>query len=395
MLARAVRVATIRGVEVRLDPSLVVLAVLLAWLLTTRFSPAYGPAAGWSLAAAGTVLFFVSILVHELGHALEARHRDIRVKGITLLLFGGVTEMHTESQHPRDEFVIAAVGPYISLVAAALFHVIAVGARAWLPPFLSAPVAELAMLLAYLNLLLALFNLVPGAPLDGGRVLRAGLWWLLKDRRRAVRISARCGQVFGASLVGFGVYEFGLGLEFAAIGGVWWVVIGAFLFLAARTELRRSDVQSALAGHTTADALGPLPPVIDAATPLAGLDPPPPGTDHVLVRADDGAVDGWIPAGDLDGRLPADRPVGTAGDLAAAIGDAPTVRLDEPLTDVVQAFVDGARRLRVVDGPVTVAVLTERQTAGALRHLGIGGRRRRFGDRDHSRSRPRQPEAVR
>lgn len=374
MLARAVRVATIRGIEVRLDPSLVVLAVLLAWLLTTRFTPLYGTSVSWTLAASGTVLFFASILVHELGHALEAHHRDIPVKGITLLLFGGVTEMHTESQHPRDEFVIAAVGPYISLVAAAAFHVVGSVARAGFPTEVGAPIAELAMLLAYLNLLLAAFNLVPGAPLDGGRVLRAGLWWVTKDRRRAVRISARCGQAFGAVLVVFGVYEFALGLELAAIGGIWWIVIGAFLFVAARSELRRNDVQTALAGHTAADAVGSLPPVVAATTPLDEVAEPDVGTDHVLVTDLHGEVTGWIPAGDLVGRRPAGpREATTAGGLAAPIGDVPTVTLDEPLTDVVAAFVAGARRLRVVDGPVTVAVLTERQTAGALRQLGIGG----------------------
>lgn len=400
MLARAVRVATIRGIEVRLDPSLVVLAVLLAWLLTTRFTPVYGAAVSWTMAGVGTVLFFASILVHELGHALEAHHRDISVKGITLLLFGGVTEMHTESQHPRDEFVIAAVGPYISLVAAAAFHVTGSMARAGLPAAVGAPTAELAMLLAYLNLLLAAFNLVPGAPLDGGRVLRAGLWWVTQDRRRAVRISARCGQAFGAVLVAFGVYEFALGLELAAIGGIWWIVIGAFLFVAARAELRRNDVQTALAGHTAADALGTLPPRIAATTPLTEVPPPPPGPDHVLVTDPDGEVTGWIPAGDLVGRRPVGpRAATTAGGLAAPLGDIPTVTLDEPLTDVVAAFVAGARRLRVVDGPVTVAVLTERTTAGALRQLGIGGRgrpgrrdRHADGDRD---DRARRPEAVR
>lgn len=377
MLARAVRVASIRGIEVRLDPSLVVLALLLAWLLTTRFGPVYGTAVGWGLAATGTVLFFVSILVHELGHALEAHHRDIRVKGITLLLFGGVTEMHTESRHPRDEFVIAAVGPYISLVAAAVFHLLAVLVRTSLPAAAAAPIAELAMLLAYLNLLLAAFNLVPGAPLDGGRVLRAGLWWLLGDRRRAVRIAARAGQTFGASLVLFGAYEFTLGLELAAIGGIWWIVIGAFLFVAARAELRRADVQAALAGHTAADALGALPPVVADDDAIDTVAAPPPGTDHVLVADGRGWIVGWIPGGDLDGRLPAGRQVRTAGDLAAEIGDVPSIPLDEPLSDVVQAFVDGARRLRIVDADDTVAVLTERQTAGALRQLGIGGRGRR------------------
>ena len=399
MLARAVRVATIRGIEVRLDPSLVVLAVLLAWLLTTRFGPVHGTGVAWALAGVGSVLFFVSILLHELGHALEARHRDIPVKGITLLLFGGVTEMHTESRHPRDEFVIAAVGPYVSLVVAGAFHLLAAVARTLFPAGLGAPVAELATLLAALNLLLALFNLVPGAPLDGGRVLRAGLWWLLGDRLRAVRISARAGQGFGAVLVVFGVYEFSLGLQLATIGGVWWIVIGGFLFVAARSELRRADVQARMVGRTAGDALGALPPRVPDDAAASTLAPPTSRTDHVLVHDHRGWVVGWIPAHQLDHRPAAGAEATTAGELASDIGEVPTVTLDEPLSDVVQAFVDGARRLRVVDADATIAVLTERQTAGALRALGIGrgarrGRRAAAPAPDADAD-PRRPEVAR
>lgn len=387
MLARAVRVASIRGIEVRLDPTLVLLAILLAWLLATRFAPAYGTLQGAGMAATGTLAFFASILAHELAHALEATHRDIRVRGITLLLFGGVTEMHTESQHPRDEFVIAAVGPYVSLVCAALFHLVAVLARTTLAPAAAAPVAELATLLAYLNLLLAVFNLVPGAPLDGGRVLRAGLWWLLGDRRRAVRIAARAGQTFGGALVLFGVWQFTAGFELAAIGGVWWVLIGAFLFAAARSELRRAVVQERMDGLTTADALGALPDVVAHDTAVATLHVAADGADHVLVRDAAGAITGWVPAGDLHGPLPTDRPVRTASDLVAIIGDVPTASLDTPLQEVLQGFGDGVRRLRIVDVHVTIAVLTERRAAEALRRLGVTPQRRR-GRRGGRGSRP-------
>lgn len=398
MLARAVRIATIRGIEVRLDPTLLVLAVLLAWLLTTRFTPAYGTGVAVTMAAVGAVAFFGSILAHELAHALEASHRDIRVKGITLLLFGGVTEMHTESQHPRDEFVVAAVGPYVSLVCAAAFHLTAVVARLVLPAAVAGPVADLALLLAYLNLLLAVFNLVPGAPLDGGRVLRAALWWLTGDRRRAVRIAARAGQTFGALLVTFGVWEFSAGLQLAAIGGIWWILIGVFLFVAARAELRRADAQAALEGRTTADALGALPPRVEVSRELADVALPADGADHVLVVDGDQVV-GWIPGGDLSGRPPADQPVRTAGQLRADLDDAPTVTLDEPLGEVIQRFASGARRLRVVDlDGRTVAVLTERRTAAALRDwqvLPAPRRRRRPGPRTRHGEDARRTEVAR
>jgi Zn-dependent protease len=384
MLARAVRVASIRGIEVRLDPSLVLLALALAWLLWSRFATVFGSLTGAGMAAAGSLLFFASILAHELAHAFEAQHRSIEVKAITLLLFGGVTEMHTESQRPRDEFVIAAVGPYVSLVCAALFHLAGVLAGRLLEPATAAPVAELAALLAYLNLLLAVFNLVPGAPLDGGRVLRAGLWWLTKDRRRAVRGAARAGQAFGLVVVAFGVAELAAGLEVAAIGGLWWLLIGAFLFNAARTELRRADTHAVMDGRTTADALGGLPQVVAADQPVASVNLAADGPDHLLVRdrGETAGILGWVPANLLAGLDPTDRSVCTAGYLAEAIDDLDTVGLDTPLAEVVRGFVAGSRRLRVVDDGATVAVLTERRTAEVLRDLGRNGRTARTRTRD-------------
>jgi Zn-dependent protease len=280
---RAIRVARVRGVEVRLDPSLLLLALLLTWLLTVRFTPAYGTGTAVVLATVTSLLFFLSILAHELAHALEALHRDIDVAGITLLLFGGVTEMHSESEHPRDEFVIAAVGPYASLVCAAVFGLVAAGANAFLPGVLGAGVLEVARLLAFLNVLLAVFNLVPGAPLDGGRVLRAALWYATKDRRRAVRGAARAGQFFGIVTVGFGVLEFTRGLELAAIGGVWWVIIGVFLFGAARSELRRADLLALYDGRTVSDVLGPGPQVLTGDQRVEVIDPDATGEDHLLV----------------------------------------------------------------------------------------------------------------
>jgi Zn-dependent protease len=381
---RAIRVARIRGVEVRLDPSLLLLALLLVWLLSTRFQEAWGTAPAVTMAVATSVLFFVSILVHEVAHALEALHRDIEVDRITLLLFGGVTEMHSESQHPRDEFVIAAVGPYASLVCAAVFGLVGFGAAQLSSGDVAAAVFEVGRLLAYLNLLLALFNLVPGAPLDGGRVLRAALWWLTGDRIRAVRGAARAGQAFGALLVVFGVVEFTRGLEVAAIGGIWWVVIGVFLFTAARGELRRAAMQALYLGRTVRDVLGPAPTVVAADRRLDLVDPDASPADHLLLTApagpDEDPIVGWLDPGDLRAMHAADRSVRTAGDLARPIASLPVVTADTSLESLVQRFLRSEEdRFRVEHEGRTVAVLSERRTARALRELGAdgGGRRRR------------------
>jgi Zn-dependent protease len=378
---RAIRVASVRGVEVRLDPSLLLLALLLVWLLSTRFQGAWGTLPGVAMAVATSVLFFVSILVHEVAHALEALHRDIEVDRITLLLFGGVTEMHSESQHPRDEFVIAAVGPYASLVCAAVFGLLGAGAGLVLPAGPAGAVLEVGRLLAYLNLLLAAFNLVPGAPLDGGRVLRAGLWWLTGDRIRAVRGAARSGQAFALVLVVFGVIEFTRGLQVAAIGGVWWLLIGVFLFSAARGELRRADMQALYLGRTVADVLGPGPLVIAGDQRLDLVDPDASADDHLLITAPgatgEDPVVGWLDPGDLRAMHPTDRSVRTAGDLARPVKNLPVVTAGTSLETLVQRFLRSEEdRFRVEHEGRAIAILSERRTARALRELGAGQRGR-------------------
>jgi Zn-dependent protease len=377
---RAIRVARVRGVEVRLDPSLLLLALLLTWLLAVRFADIYGTGVATVMGVVASLLFFGSILAHELAHAFEALHRDIEVAAITLLLFGGVTEMHSESQHPRDEFVIAAVGPYASLVCAAVFGLVAAGANAFLGGALGAAVLEVSRLLAYLNVLLAVFNLIPGAPLDGGRVLRAAIWYVTRDRRRAVRGAARAGQFFAVLTVGFGLVEFTRGLEVAAIGGVWWVIIGVFLFGAARSELRRADLLALYEGRTVTDVLGPGPQVVARDQRVEVLDPDASGDDHLLVTGvveGPDPVTGWLDVATLRGLHPADRAVRTAGDLARPIDELPSVAADLPLETLVQRFLrSDDDRLRVVHEGRTVAVLSERRTARALRELGAGRRGR-------------------
>jgi Zn-dependent protease len=377
---RAIRIARVRGVEVRLDASLLLLALLLVWLLTTRFQATWTTGAAVTMAVTTSLLFFVSILVHELAHALEALHRDIEVDRITLLLFGGVTEMHSESQHPRDEFVVAAVGPYASLVCAAVFGLLAVGAAHLATGATAAALLEVGRLLATLNLLLAVFNLVPGAPLDGGRVLRAALWWFTGDRIRAVRGAARAGQAFGALLVVFGIVEFTRGLEVAAIGGLWWILIGVFLAGAARGELRRADMQALYRGRTVVDVMGPEPPRVASDERLDLVDPEASDSDHLLITApggpDEDPVVGWLDPADVQAMHPADRSVRTAGDLARPVRGLPAVTATTSLETLVHRFLRTEEdRLRVEHEGRIVAILSERRTARALRELGAGRRR--------------------
>lgn len=207
------------------------------------------------MAIVATVLFFASILAHELGHAFEARHRGIRVEGVTLFLFGGVTEMTSHSHRPRDEFAIAAVGPWVSLLCGAVFGLVAAAATT-LDPGLGRPISDVAGLLGWLNVALAAFNVIPGAPLDGGRVLRAALWWMLGDRHRAIRITARLGQALGAVLVAFGVWVYA-STPSGIIASLWYWVIGIFLIHAARTESRWAKADEIYSRWTVGAAFEP------------------------------------------------------------------------------------------------------------------------------------------
>ncbi|MEX2328323.1 MAG: site-2 protease family protein, partial [Nitriliruptoraceae bacterium] len=251
MFSRTLRLTSLLGIEVRLDPTLLVIAVLIGWTFHVRFSPTHGVTIAAVMAAAGTFLFFGSILVHELAHGVEARHRGILVHGITLFLFGGVTEMEAHGHRPRDEFAIAAVGPWASLVCGAAFGLVATGTQV-LPAAVGQPVADVAGLLGWLNVALALFNVVPGAPLDGGRLLRAGLWWLLRSRSRAITITSRIGQALGLALAGLGVWLL-VSFSAALIGALWYVLVGVFLFGAARGELRSARLDEAWSSTTVLD----------------------------------------------------------------------------------------------------------------------------------------------
>jgi Zn-dependent protease len=330
MFSRAVPVMTIRGIEVRLDPTLVVLAALIVWTFAARFATEHGWTSATLMGAAGMVLFLGSILAHELAHALEARHRDIEVDSITLLIFGGVTQMHAHSTRPRDEFAIAAVGPFVSLLCGSVFGLIST-VTGDLPG--GEQLTQLLRLLAALNVLLAVFNLVPGAPLDGGRVLRAALWAILGDRSRAIRIAARCGQVLG-----FAIVVYGLWLVFqvpeAYLPALWYLAIGGFLYWAAGSEHRNSRLDELYTRTTVRD-------IVEL------------GREHP------------------DTSFPLDEP--TASELEGSPPSAlPRVELDADLHELVDAFQGHHRRVLLTDAGQPVGVVAERYVARAVALLRRG-----------------------
>ncbi|HZD38993.1 MAG TPA: site-2 protease family protein [Actinomycetes bacterium] len=242
MFGTSWRLARIAGIEVRIDSSWTVIALLITYSLYVRFSSVYadlstGGAVGIAVLAA--VLFFGSVLGHEMAHALVSQARGIRVQDITLFLFGGATRARVESRGPGDEFLIAVVGPLTSGILAVVFWVVDVFGRGGLPR----PLAGAFGYLAWVNLLLAGFNLVPGFPLDGGRLLRSAIWKASGNFGRATRVASVAGQAVGWLLVVGGV-AFLLAGNLA--GGIWFAFIGWFLVQAARASYQELQVRELL-----------------------------------------------------------------------------------------------------------------------------------------------------
>jgi Zn-dependent protease/predicted transcriptional regulator len=251
MFGTSWRVARIAGIEVRIDSSWAVIALLITYSMYLRVTLVYpdtptGEAV--ALGILGAVLFFGSVLVHELAHALVSQARGIRVQDITLFLFGGATRARVESRGPTDEFLIAVVGPLTSGALAVLFGIIAGVGRDVLPT----PLAGTFGYLAWVNLLLAVFNLVPGFPLDGGRVLRSAIWRATGSFARATRIASMSGQAVGWLLVALGVVSL---LAGNLAGGIWFAFIGWFLVQAARASYQELQLRHMLRGVEAEDVM--------------------------------------------------------------------------------------------------------------------------------------------
>lgn len=270
LVGSGIRLGRLFGVRVVIDWSLLIIFSLIAGNLGLGLLPAWHPAWGagqtWVVALFAAALFFASILAHELSHALVAQRFGVRVERITLFIFGGLAQLEGESPSPRAELLVAGVGPLVSLAIGVL--AIALGLSLAPVPLPEDPVALVASLgpvatllfwLGPLNILLGIFNLIPGFPLDGGRVLRALLWWLTGSLQRATRYAARGGQAFAWLLMATGIaILFGAWLPVIGGGlvqGLWLLLIGWFLNNAARGSYQQLIVRDALKDVPVTDVM--------------------------------------------------------------------------------------------------------------------------------------------
>ena len=227
MFGRPITLFKILGFEVKIDLSWIILAVLIAWSLASGLFPEYYKdlphAAYWWMGVAGAVGLFLSIVVHELTHSLVARYYGISMKGITLFIFGGVAQMDDDPPNPKAEFMMAIVGPLSScLIGFLSFLLCTFGEKSGWP----VTVNGVLNYLTWLNIILAIFNLIPAFPLDGGRILRSALWHWKKDIRWATNFAAQIGSGFGIILIIMGIVYI---ISGNFVAGLWWFLIGLFL----------------------------------------------------------------------------------------------------------------------------------------------------------------------
>jgi Zn-dependent protease len=246
MFTKRITLFSLFGFEVRVDLSWLFLAVLVTWSLAAAVFPPYYPdlprSTYWSMGVAGAAGLFFSIIFHEMCHSLVARHYGLPMTGITLFLFGGVAEMSDEPASPSVEFLMAVAGPISSFVLAFAFYLLNLGSES-----LGLPVGLTGVLyyLGFINLILAVFNLVPAFPLDGGRMLRAALWYWTGNLRWATRLASRIGNGFGILLMILGVVNV---LQGNVIPGMWWFLIGMFVRGAASMSYQQVLIRQGFEG---------------------------------------------------------------------------------------------------------------------------------------------------
>ncbi|MEA2247901.1 MAG: hypothetical protein QOH46_2430 [Solirubrobacteraceae bacterium] len=273
-MGRSIQLARIFGIRIGASPSWFFVLFLMIYWLSGYFREelvGYSDTTAYVVAVAGAMLFFVSLVLHELGHALVAKRNGIGISGIDLWFFGGLAKMTRDTRSPGEEFRVAAAGPAVTLTIVALCVLVSfIASRtgafldsATLAVTATTPALALLGWLALVNAFLFVFNMVPAFPLDGGRIARAIAWKVTNDRNRGTRFSARLGQGFGYLLMGFGVY---LVLQDDPISGVWMLVLGWFLAQAARGAVVTSRFSERLEGVTVADVMDNQPVTVPGET---------------------------------------------------------------------------------------------------------------------------------
>jgi Zn-dependent protease len=364
MFGHSVKLFDLFGFEIKVDASWLLIAALIVWSLASGYLPqvlpGLGPGAYLALAIAAMLGLFGSLILHELAHSLVARHYGLGIGGITLFLFGGVAELVDEPKSAGSEFWIAIAGPVMSFVLAALFGLAAMATGA------EGIVGTILAYLASINLVLAVFNLLPAFPLDGGRVLRAWLWHRSGDMLEATRKASGAGAILALGLMGLGLFS---ALSGGGIGGLWLVLIGFFVLNASRGTYQRLLMQNSLRGRRVAELMTPDPWTATPEMTLSEL------ADRVMLAhavsfapvVEQGRVIGQIDAARMREVAREDWATTRVAETMAPLTDADLIAPRMTAEEALQRLSDGPqRKLIVAEGRRLRGILSLRDLMGHI-----------------------------
>jgi Zn-dependent protease len=360
------------GVPVEITPSWILLAILVLWSFWARYTTDFGHKADGiaiAMALVATVLFLGSVLAHELGHALVAKARGLRLSVVTLYIFGGATST-SDPRTPFDELVFTAIGPVVNLaLAGALYGVTLLANRLSLPS-----VAQVSGEAAWLNLLLGAFNLLPASPLDGGRVVEAVAWRLTRDHARAIRAAASAGAALGSLLMGLGVAEFLL-VAGGLIEGLWLGLIGYMLLEGSRAERYRAWIEEMLRGRPASVLLTDRALPVTADTSVGWLVNTELLRHHVDVVPveDQGRTVGVVLAADALAVPPEKRFILSAADVMRSHEQVPAVPATADALEVLKLLADHDVVVLLDDYHRVLGAVSERQVDLVLERLRMSG----------------------
>jgi len=360
------KLGTIGGIAVKAHWSWALVLLLITFDLAAGYFPKKMPGEGdltyWALGLVAALMLFVSVLLHELSHSFVARARGLKVRDIVLFIFGGVSNIETEPERARDEFAITVVGPLTSFVLAGVFF----GLAAIIPAdggALGRFALAVFQYLSFINFLLALFNMIPGFPLDGGRVLRSIIWGATGNFQTATRAAGMVGQLVAYGFIFLGLYQSFFLNDFG--GGLWMAFIGWFLLSAAQESVTGTVVKETLRNITVGQLMDPAPHAAAPHMTIAQLLTQfiLPGNQHMAPVAQDGRAVGIITLSDIKDVPQEDWGSVTVGDRMTRGEQLRTVRPQDNLTRAMELLGEGDfDQLLVVDAAgQLVGVLTRAQ----------------------------------
>lgn len=364
-----IRIGRILGIPLGINYSWLVVFGLVIFLMSARFGdmyPEWPLASRWAIALVTTALFFLSVLVHELSHSLVALAWGIPVRGITLFIFGGVSQLDREAERPLTEFLVSVIGPVTSLVLA-----LVCGVAWYVLGEYSTYLSAVFFTLFAINLSLGIFNMLPGFPLDGGRVLRAGIWGATSNYWLATRLAIRAGQGLGLLMISGGV----LWAMFGNLEAIWVALVGGFLFYVARTNYRQEAIRAFLRGRLVVDAMTP------GQVPLSGILPA--LSSEVLLALSRSNYVGILvygpPYGVVSGQVYRQTPswviqTATLADIMTPLDAFPLLRASASALDAMERMDDAEEGLAVVTREGVPLGMVSRLE---LLQLARAGRRRR------------------